>query len=98
MIKLAEIWITQRSLNRIDDIPAMAADPSGLPPVLLDQSPDGSIEVQNGHHRLHAYWIAGRRFLEFGEYILVQVDYNKTRFYRLEDSPWLRKLNTVSAS
>ena len=50
-----------------------------LPPVMLQELPDGSVEILNGHHRCAAYYLAGRNKLEPWEYELVLVDYDKSK-------------------
>ena len=39
-----------------------------LPPVQLLELPDGTVRIQDGHHRCLAYWMSGRTRLCWGEY------------------------------
>lgn len=43
-----------------------------LPPIELAQFEDGSIQLEDGHHRLMAYYLSGRTSLHSNEYILTQ--------------------------
>lgn len=89
MITLKEIHVTQRKLRNVEQLHAMAqaiADGVPLPPVRLAEFNDGSVHVEDGHHRCTAYFLAGRLFLEKHEYLLIQKDEkDKTRFGRVSD-------------
>jgi len=41
-----------------------------IPPVLLSEDDDGSVQIEDGHHRVTAYWLAGRHTLWPDEYTL----------------------------
>ncbi len=74
VMKLENIHVTQRKLRNVDQLPLMLkaiADDDYLPPVRLAEFEDGSIHVEDGHHRCTAYWLSGRDELEPHEYILV---------------------------
>ena len=76
-MKIIDIWISQRNLKRAEQIPAMIKDlkiGKRLPPVLLIRTEDNLIQLEDGHHRLLAYWLAGREFLNYDEYLLVEKD------------------------
>ena len=73
-MNIKEIQITQRSLKRASQIPGMLQaieDKAILPPIMLCEYDDGTIQVDNGHHRLTAYWMSSRIKLEPWEYTLV---------------------------
>lgn len=95
-MNIEAIHITQRSLKRSSQIPGMleaigASQP--LPPITLAEFEDGTVQVEDGHHRFTAYWLSGRRELESGEYILVYKDCNhRPRFGNIHD---LLKMNGV---
>lgn len=82
-IAIGEIWLTQKMFKRADSIPHMMEtllDGKELPPVTLNRLPDDSIEVQDGHHRVMAYYLAGFEYLEDSEFILIDKDQPKRRY------------------
>lgn len=86
-MQIAQIWMAQRSLRRVEQIPAMieALKTGGdLPRIILLRSEDGEIQVQDGHHRLVAYWLAGRESLGRYEYILLEGDQYRPRRGKIE--------------
>ena len=87
-----EIWVSQRNLNRAGQIPAMIETlKSGnwLPEILLSRTEDGSIQVEDGHHRLTAIWATGRRELKKWEYILIDQDVNHRFRPKVGKVSWL---------
>ncbi len=75
--------MSQSNLHRAYQIPAMINE--CLPKITLVQCEDGEVQVHDGHHRLVAYWLSGRRNLQRHEYILLQQDnYNRGRFGKIE--------------
>lgn len=90
-MRIADLWVTQYNLHRADQIPSMVKvllSGEKLPPILLQEcEEDGEIEVVNGHHRLMAYWLSGRKKLEDGEYILqYSPSSRRVRRFTLEDN------------
>lgn len=89
VMKLNEIYVTQRKLRNVDQLPLMLcaiADDDYLPPVKLAEFEDGSIHIEDGHHRCLSYWLSGRDELERHEYILVyKDDPDRVRFGKLAD-------------
>ena len=75
-MQIDQIWVSQRSLKRAGQIPAMIETLKNgwLPPITLIEGTDGEIQVEDGHHRLVAIYLSGRTHLEKEEYILVQKD------------------------
>ncbi len=74
---IARIWMSQKNLRRIEQIPAMVETLKHgeiLPKIILNQCEDGEIQIQDGHHRLVAIWLSGKTKLEKHEYLLVQKD------------------------
>ena len=72
-MQLATLYVSQRGLRRLEQIPALVeairnGDP--IPPIRLSEDDDGSIQVEDGHHRITAYWLAGKHRLESQDYIL----------------------------
>lgn len=56
-----------------------------IEPITLSQFEDGTIQVDDGHHRLAAYWLVGRRELYPYEYELLYRDNYKPRFGKVKD-------------
>ncbi len=56
-----------------------------IPPVLLSEDDDGTVQVEDGHHRVTAYWLAGRERLEPYEYILIPRERRRPRFGGVAD-------------
>ena len=81
---LEELWVTQRQLRRIDQIPVLMTVPVFDTKIELQRCPDNEVEVVNGHHRLVALWLLGRRKLNRDEFILKEVDEGKHRVGRLK--------------
>ena len=79
------IYVTQRKLRNLDQLPFMmeaivAGDP--LPPVILAELEDGTIEIRDGHHRVTAHWLLQA---ELKDYILLQLDVGRPRFGKIAD-------------
>ena len=79
------IYVTQRKLRNPDQLPSMmeaivAGDP--LPSVILAELEDGSIEIQDGHHRVMAHWLLQ---VDLKDYILIQSDRGRQRFGKIAD-------------
>jgi hypothetical protein len=87
-VEILEIWMTQRKLRRSQQIPNMVQtvrNGESLLPIILARSSDGSIRVENGHHRIVAIWLSGRRRLSDSDYVLVESDEWRPRFGTIED-------------
>lgn len=85
---IAKIWISQRNLQRKEQIQGMVdslAAGEYLPPIILARCEDGEIQVEDGHHRLAAYWLMGRTHLQKHEYVLLEKDQWKPRRGRIRD-------------
>ncbi len=46
---------------------------------------DGTVQVDDGHHRVVAHWLAGRTRLNKDDYILIQADRARPRFGGVAD-------------
>jgi len=83
-MNISNIFTTQRKLKRIDQLPALlkTIEEGGVvPPLRLSEFEDGSIQLEDGHHRFMAYWLSGRQELEEHEYELTYKDENhRVRF------------------
>ena len=85
---IAKIWISQRNLHRHAQIQGMIDSLIAgefLPQIILARCEDGEIQVEDGHHRLMAYWLSGRTRLQKHEYLLLEKDQWKKRFGRVFD-------------
>ncbi len=87
-MEISRIYVSQRKLRCVAQIPAMieTLETGGyLPRITLSRSRDGSVQVEDGHHRLTAIWTSGRRKLEKHEYLLLEKDQWRPRFGRIVD-------------
>ncbi len=85
---IAKLYVSQRKLRAPKQIPALVMairDGDWIPPILLIESEDGTIQVDNGHHRIVAYWLSGREQLEPHEYDLGFREKPRPRFGRVAD-------------
>ena len=88
-MNIANLWFTQHSLKRADQIPAMiqhVAEGYEFDELIeLRRCEDGQTEINNGHHRVTAIWLSGRCHLHRGEYLLCEADCPKARFRQVKD-------------
>ena len=87
-MRISGIYMSQRQLGRAAQIPAMieTLEAGGcLPRITLSRLEDGSIQVEDGHHRLVAIWMTGRQELKQHEYLLLEKDQWRPRFGRITD-------------
>ena len=85
-MRILEIYVTQRKLRHPSQIVEMMLNRESLPPIILVELEDGTVEIHDGHHRMVTYWLLGRERLKKGEYLLLQLDRShKRRFGRIED-------------
>ncbi len=79
-LNIQDIFATQRCLKRkeqIDSLMKSINDGERIEPILLFQDDNGRVSVLDGHHRLSAYYLAGRTILETWEFTLIKGAYNK---------------------
>ena len=72
---IAQIWSSQRSLQRKEIIPDLIEQIQQnqyITPVTILEDENGTLFVKDGHHRLAAYILSGRTVLEKHEYVLIQ--------------------------
>jgi len=91
---IAQLFVSQRKLRRPEQVPALIeairnGDP--IPPIRLNEADDGTVQVLDGHHRIVAYRLSGRRTLDRHEYTLILSDCPRPRFGRVDDL--LQRLN-----
>ena len=82
------MFVSQRKLRAPEQTHALVRSVlNGEPirPVLLSEDDDGSIQVEDGHHRVVAYWLAGRHRLTSEEYVLILRERLRPRFGRIPD-------------
>lgn len=87
-MQISQIYVSQRKLRNVAQLSGMieTLDEGGvLPPILLSRLENDSIQVEDGHHRLTAFWLAGRRRLDEGEYLLIEKDKWRPRFGTIVD-------------
>ncbi len=88
-MQLKNIFTTQRKLRNVSQLNGLLeAITNGdlLPQVRLAQFDDGSVHIEDGHHRTTAYWLSGREELQPHEYILVlKEEQDRTRFGKIAD-------------
>ena len=87
-MEISGIFVSQRKLRCIAQIPGMLetlATGGCLPRIALSRSHDGSVQVEDGHHRMTAIWMTGRRKLKQHEYLLLEKDQWRPRFGRITD-------------
>ena len=57
-----------------------------MPPVRLAEFEDGSIHIEDGHHRCLSYWLSGKLELDSHQYLLVyKEEQDRVRFGKLAD-------------
>jgi len=70
---LAAMLVSQRKLRAPEQMHMLVEGVrcfNPIPPAPLSEDDDGSVQVEDGHHRVTAYWLAGRPTLWPDEYIL----------------------------
>ena len=85
---LSSAFVSQRKLRNPQQISAMSsaiAEGDLLPPILLSQDEDGSIQIEDGHHRAVAYLLSGRTSLLPHEYVVLPRERLRPRFGLLGD-------------
>lgn len=85
---VTQVYVTQRKLRNPEQVAGLVesiCNGDYIPPVLLSEAEDGSIQIDDGHHRMVAYWLSGRVKLHKHEYILVLVDRLRPRFGKVTE-------------
>lgn len=85
---ITSLFVSQRNLRRPGQLPALVrAIQNGeeIPPIRLSEADDGTVQVDDGHHRAAAYWLSGRMELEEHEYELLFTARPRPRFGRIPD-------------
>lgn len=79
---IEDLFVSQCVLRRAGQIPTLVfAIHRGdrIPPIRLSEADDGTVQIDDGHHRAVAYWLSGRQTLAPGEYLLIQTDSARRR-------------------
>ncbi|REJ94652.1 MAG: hypothetical protein DWQ34_07800 [Planctomycetota bacterium] len=87
-MQISEIWVSQRKLRCAEQIGEMITSltfGATLPPVVLTRDEIGSIQLDDGHHRVVAIWLSGRRYLKSTEFVIVESDRWRPRFGHVPD-------------
>jgi len=87
-MEIVTLFVSQRKLRNPQQVFALVEAVKNnefIPPVRLTESENGDVQVEDGHHRITAYWLSGRNILFNNEYILVQGNQRRPRFGRVPD-------------
>jgi hypothetical protein len=87
-MELSTLFVSQRKLRAPGAVAALMACVRGgdlLPPILLSEDDDGSVQIEDGHHRATAFWLCGCTRLEPHEYLLLPRTRRRPRFGRIAD-------------
>jgi ParB-like nuclease domain len=87
-MQIENIWVSQRQLRNVAQVVSMQIALSRgfrLPPVTVACCEDGSYQLEDGHHRLVAYWLSGLRELSPSQLFTVEKDQWKPRFGRIDN-------------
>lgn len=79
-IEIEDIFATQRCLKRKEQIAGIVKaieDGERIEQILLFKADDGKVSVVDGHHRLSAYYLSGKKILQGEEFVLVRGPWNK---------------------
>jgi hypothetical protein len=74
---VTKLFVSQRELRQPGQIPALVEairNGDHVTPIRWSEAEDGTLQVDDGHHRIVAYWLSGRRELERHEYALILTD------------------------
>lgn len=87
-MQIKELLVSQRTLRNVDQIQAMIdaiENEEWLPRIEIWVDEAGVRQISDGHHRLVAYWLSGRRSLHPSEYLLVYTNAARARFGGVAD-------------
>jgi hypothetical protein len=86
-MQIESIWVSQRKLRDVVQVVSMQIALSKghvLPPVTIAHCEDGIYQLEDGHHRLVAYWLSGCKKLEPHQFFVVEKHQWKPRFGRID--------------
>ncbi len=87
-MQISEIAMSQRKLRAVEQLAGMIRtlnEGGSFPRITLLRDEAGVIQVGDGHHRLSAIWLSGRKVLREDEYLLVEAESYRPRFGRIAD-------------
>lgn len=102
-MEIANLWFTQRSLNRSARIQLLIErinfnDLFTGSPIALQEDDDGQIEIVDGHHRVVASWLAGLTSLRSYDFRCYPKHKNVNRMWQVKDfDRWKCYLNNPLA-
>jgi hypothetical protein len=85
---ITSLFVSQRKLRNPAQLAALVRairDGDPVPRIRLAEAEDGTLQVDDGHHRLVAYRLAGCTWLERHEYVLVQSNRRRPQFGHVGD-------------
>jgi hypothetical protein len=83
-----KLFVSQRKLRQPGQVPELVQaiqEGDYVPPIRLSEAEDGTVQVDDGHHRIVAYWLSGRAKLERHEYTLIFAGRARPRFGHVAD-------------
>jgi hypothetical protein len=86
-ILIKDLWATQKNLKRADQIPHLVdliLDDVCLDKIELHLCEDGEIQINNGHHRVIAMALAGKKELPSDCYCLLESDRVRSRVCKID--------------
>ena len=87
-MQIKEIFVSQRRLRNVVQVPGMIQSIESdecLPKIEIWRDEVGTLQINDGHHRLVAYWLSGRRSLGSSEYLLIETDSARAKFGFVSD-------------
>lgn len=87
-MELSKLFVSQRKLRapaQVAGLVACVRHGELLPPILLSEDDDGTVQIEDGHHRATAYLLSGRARLAAHEYLVLPRTRLRPRFGRLLD-------------
>ena len=87
-MQIEELFVSQRKLRNVNQLAQMIESIKNeeyLPRIEILSDEFGNRQVNDGHHRLVAYWLSGRRALDDYEYLLIETEKSRARFGRVSD-------------
>ena len=87
-MQIKELYVSQRKLRNVDQLHQMIETiktENCLPRIDIWVDEFGRFQVNDGHHRLVAYWLSGRRELRKSEYLIIETEATRARFGRIPD-------------
>lgn len=85
---ITTLHVSQRTLRRAAQIGVLVAairNGEFIPPIRVSEAEDGTLQVDDGHHRVVAYWLSGRTHLDRHEYTVFLTDRPRPRFGYIPD-------------